>query len=79
MKPGEWYHITCTPQSGRIYVTRGRDVVRLETLIIQGLVWITRKQQKVKWAGVLCGLRVPAFASIIVDVIVTNFLDVSIR
>ena len=50
----------CTPRSGRTHATRARDVVRLETGISQGLVWITRQKQKVKW---------PVFAPIIVIVI----------
>ena len=40
-------------------------------------MWITRKQQKVKWAGVFCGRCAPVFASIIV--IVIDFLGVSVR
>ena len=43
---------TCAGQSGRTYATRGTYVVGLDTLIVQGLVWITRQQQQVKWAGV---------------------------
>ena len=56
-----------------VYATRGRDVVRLEKLIIQGLVWITRQQQ-VKWAGVFCMLCAPVFVSIIVIVIVIEVI-----
>ena len=64
---------TCALQSGRTYAPRGKYVVRLEMLIIQGLVWITRKQQKMKWAGVFCGRCAPVFDSIIVIVIVIEF------
>ena len=42
----------CTPQSGRTYATRGRDGMRRDTRIIQGLVWITRQLKHVKWTGV---------------------------
>ena len=39
-----WYSSPCAPQSGRTYyVAHGGDV-RLETLLIQGLVLMTRKQ-----------------------------------
>ena len=49
--------------------------MRLDTLIIQGLVWIRRQQQQqVKGAGVFCGLFAPVFVSIIVIVIVIDFI-----
>ena len=45
-----WYPSPCTPQSGRTYVARGRDV-KLDTLLIQGLVLMTRKTKYVNMGG----------------------------
>ena len=60
---------TCAAQSGRTYATTCRTpVMGLETLIIQGLVWIT-SQQQVKWAGVFVRLSLPVLAPIVVFVI----------
>ena len=72
---------TCAAQSGRTYAARGKDIVRLETIIIRGLAWITRQQQQqqVKWAGVFCGLCAPVFVSIVVVVIDIDFLGFSVR
>ena len=69
----------CAAQSGRTHSTRGRYVVRLETLIIQGVLQITRQQQQVKWTSMFFGLGAPVFASIIVIVIGIDFLGFSVR
>ena len=71
------WHITTfypspfTPQSGRTYVARGEDV-RLETRLIQGLVFMTRYKNLWTWASGLCGNCASVFASI---TFIASFID----
>ena len=80
----------CAAQRGRTYATRGRDVVRLETLFnshpgscvnhattTTTTPTTTTTTTQVKRAGVFCGLCAPVVASIIV--IVIDFLGFSVR